>query len=76
MLRYLQRTKSHMLVYRCVKNLEVLGYTDTDFAANYPDSNKCTTGYVFTLSGGAIAWKSMKQTLVTTSTMQAEFVAI
>ena len=75
-LRYLKRTKGHMLVYRHVKDLEVLGYTDSDFAANYPESNKCTSGYVFTLAGGAIAWKSMKQTLVTTSTMQAEFVAI
>lgn len=28
------------------------------------------------LAGGAIAWKSVKQTLTTTSTMQAKFIAI
>ena len=28
------------------------------------------------LAGGAVAWKTMKQTLVTTSTMQAEFIAV
>jgi hypothetical protein len=28
------------------------------------------------MAGGAIAWKTMKQTLTTTSTMQAEYIAI
>ena len=27
------------------------------------------------LAGGAISWKSVKQTLITSSTMQAEFIA-
>lgn len=75
-LRYLQRTKEYMLVYRQVDDFEVVGYTDSDFAGHFPDSNKSTSGYVFTLAGGAIAWKSMKQTLIATSTMQAEFIAI
>lgn len=75
-LRYLQRTKHHMLVYKRVKELEVLGYTDSDFAGNYPSSGKSTFGYVYMLAGGAIAWKSIKQTLTATSTMQAEFIAI
>ena len=75
-LRYLQKTKNHLLVYRRVKELEVVGYTDADFASHYPNSGKSTSGYVFMLAGGAIAWKSVKQTLTTTSTMQAEFIAI
>lgn len=65
-----------MLVYRRVKNLEVLGYVDSDFAGQYPASGKSTSGYVFTLAGGAIAWRSVKQTLTATSTMQAEYIAI
>ena len=75
-LRYLQGTKNHFLVYRRVKQLEVVGFTDADFASSYPHSNKSTTGYVFTLAGGAIAWKTVKQTLIATSTMQAEYIAI
>ena len=75
-LRYLQKTKNYMLVYRQVKELKLIGFSDSDFAGNYPDSNKSTCGYVFMLAGGAIAWKTMKQTLVTTSTMQAEFIAV
>lgn len=74
-LRYLQKTKGYSLVYRQVKNLELVGYTDSDFAGNFPDSNKSTSGYVFMLAGGAIAWKTGKQKLISTSTMQAEFIA-
>jgi hypothetical protein len=36
---------------------------------------KSTSGYVFTLAGGAISWKNFKQTVTTSSTMYAEFVA-
>ncbi|XP_040361834.1 secreted RxLR effector protein 161-like [Rosa chinensis] len=75
-LRYLQKTKSHMLVYRQVKKLELVGYNDSDFAGHYPDSKKSTSSYVFMLVGGAVAWKTMKQSLISTSTMQAEFIAI
>jgi hypothetical protein len=32
-------------------------------------------GYIFTLAGGAISWKSSKQTVTTSSTMYVEFVA-
>ena len=31
--------------------------------------------YVFTLAGGAISWKSSKQSIVASSTMYAEFIA-
>ncbi|XP_040374525.1 secreted RxLR effector protein 161-like [Rosa chinensis] len=75
-LRYVQRIKNHMFVYTQVEKLKLVGYTDSDFAGNYPDSKKSTCGYVFMLVGGAVAWKTMKQTLVTTSTMQAEFIAV
>ena len=39
------------------------------------DDRKSTSRYVFTLMGGAISWKSSKQTITTSSTMYAEFVA-
>ena len=39
------------------------------------NSRKSTSGYIYTLAGGAISWKSSKQSLVAASTMQAEFVA-
>lgn len=73
-LRYLQRTKNFMLVYKQVENLQVVGYSDSDFGGSVDDL-KSTSGYIFTLAGAAISWKSVKQTLITSSTMYAEFVA-
>ena len=37
---------------------------------------KATSGYVFTLGGGAVSWKSCKQTILTRSTMEAELTAL
>ena len=73
-MRYLQRTKDFMLIYQRSDQLMVTGYSDSDFAGCL-DSRKSTSGYIFLLAGGAISWKSVKQTLVTSSTMEAEFVA-
>ncbi|RVW75186.1 Retrovirus-related Pol polyprotein from transposon TNT 1-94 [Vitis vinifera] len=36
---------------------------------------RSTSGYIFMLAGGAISWKSVKQTLIASSTMEAEFIA-
>ncbi|XP_030969988.1 secreted RxLR effector protein 161-like [Quercus lobata] len=73
-MRYLQGTKNYMLTFKRSDNLEVIGYSDSDFAGCV-DSRKSTFGYLFMLAGGAISWKSSKQTVTTTSTMEAEFVA-
>jgi hypothetical protein len=71
-LRYLQGTKGLMLIYRKIESLRIVGYLDSDYAG---DDRKSTSGYVFTLVGGAISSKSCKQTVTTSSTMYAEFVA-
>jgi hypothetical protein len=49
-LRYLQRTKNHMLTYRRSDKLEVIGYTDSNFVG-YVNSLKSTSGYIFMLAG-------------------------
>jgi len=48
-LRYLQGTKNHMLTYRKSDHLEVIGYTDSDFA-DCVDTRKSTFGYVYLLA--------------------------
>ncbi len=52
----------------------VYGYVDLDWAA---DSNHCRSisGMVFLFAGGAIAWRSQVQKLVSTSSTEAEFIA-
>jgi hypothetical protein len=56
-----------MLTYKKTDNLEVIDYSDADFAG-CADSQKLTSGYVFTLVNGAISWKIFKQRITTSST--------
>ena len=63
-----------MLTYRHNDNLEVIGYSDSDFAGCV-DSRKSTSGYIFMFTGGVVSWRSANQTLIPTSTMEAEFVS-
>ena len=59
---------------RRTDNLEVIGYSDSDFAGCI-DSRKSTSGYIFLMVGGAVSWRSAKQILTATSTMEVEFVS-
>nr|XP_027090449.1 uncharacterized protein LOC113711484 [Coffea arabica] len=72
-LRYLQKTKDYMLTYRNSDELEIIGYTDSDYTG-CQDTMKSTSDYVYLLAGGAISWKSAKQSLIASSTMAAEFI--
>ena len=50
-------------------------YCDKNWISNNNETNPIS-GYVFTLGGGAISWKSSKQTNNARSTMESEFVAL
>ena len=51
------------------------GYYDANWISDTKDS-KSTSGYLFTLGGGAVSWKSSKQTCIARSTMESEFIAL
>nr|GEV17572.1 zinc finger, CCHC-type [Tanacetum cinerariifolium] len=51
------------------------GYTDASWISNTED-NSSTSGWVFLLGGGAISWASKKQTYITSSIIESEFVAL
>ena len=51
-LHYLQGTKGLMMTYRRSDSLHIVGYSDSNYAG---DDRKSTSGYVFTLAGGAIS---------------------
>ena len=73
-LRYLRYTRDYGLHYN--RNPAVIeGYSDANWISDIKDS-KSTSGYVFTLGGAAIAWKSSKQTVIARSTMESEFIAL
>jgi hypothetical protein len=73
-LRYIQDTNDRMLIYERSDSLEIVGYSDSEFVGCL-DTDRSTSGYVFKLTGGAISWSSLKQTVMTSSTMYTEFVA-
>ena len=73
-LKYLRRTKDMFLVYGGKEELVVTGYTDASFQTD-PDELKSQSGFVFTINGGAVSWKSSKQETVTDSTTEAEYIA-
>jgi hypothetical protein len=70
-LSYLVGTKDLGITYKAQENDETNTlfhrYANAAYANN--DDLKSTTGYVFLSSGGAITWKSKKQTVIALSTM-------
>ena len=73
-LRYLRYTQNYGLHYtRYPVVLE--GYSDANWIFDMKNT-KSTSGYVFTLSGVAVSWKSSKQTCIAKSTMESEFIAL
>ena len=50
-------------------------YSDVSWISDTQDS-KAISGYVLTLEGVVVSWKSSKQTVITKSTMEAEFVVL
>ncbi|CAL8138183.1 unnamed protein product [Prunus armeniaca] len=73
-LRYLQRTKAYMLIYRRTENLELVDYANANLG-KAEDDYIPTSGFLFKMAGAAVAWKSAKQTGVSSSTMFAEYIA-
>jgi hypothetical protein len=56
-LRYIQGTKGLMLTYERSDSLEIVDYSDSDFAGCL-DTDRSTSSNVFKLAGGAISWSS------------------
>ncbi|KAH9782721.1 Integrase catalytic domain-containing protein [Citrus sinensis] len=53
---------------------QCVGYCDSDFAGDL-NKRRSTTGYVFTLGGGPVSWRSILQSTIALSTTEAEYMA-
>jgi hypothetical protein len=83
-LRYLAGTRNQGITYGCgsaipdgvdaFHDADLAAFCDADWGGDV-DSRRSTTGYVFTLFGGAISWQSKLQPTVATSTVEAEYIA-
>lgn len=73
-LRYLKATKDQKLIYTKQDEVNLVGYSDSDWAQSI-DDRKSTSGYVFKLSG-PISWRAKKQPTVALSSCEAEYMAL
>ncbi len=73
--RYIKGTENHGILYDGSKELRIHGFSDSDYAG-CSETRKSTSGYLFQMRGGAISWRSKKQTAVATSSCEAEYIAL
>jgi hypothetical protein len=78
-LRYLAGTKTKGIVYRA-ERMDLQGdnpfYRYADVAYANSEDYHSTSGYVFIANVGAITWGSCKQTIITLSSTEVEYIAL
>ena len=72
--RYVKRTKATPLVMRATSNEKVSGFSDADWAGDY-DTSKSHSGWLVMSGGSPVAWYSKKQSCISQSSCEAEYVA-
>ena len=58
-LNFVQGTRTYGIFYKAKSNLDLIGFTDSDWAGDNTN-RKSTSGYVFMLAEGPISWSSKK----------------
>eukprot|EP01018_Ginkgo_biloba_P023866 Gb_15786 [translate_table: standard] len=74
-IQYLKGTIDFGIEYTNHLNVELTGYSDSDWAGN-PDDRKSTTGYAFSIGSDIVSWSSKKQPTVSLSSIEAEYKAL
>ena len=74
-IRYIKNTLDHGLTYSRDFDLSPSAYVDSDYGG-CKDTRRSTSGFIFTMAGGAVCWSSKRQTTVALSTVEAEYVAM
>jgi hypothetical protein len=73
-MRYLKGTLDFGLCYTGDHDFRLIGYTDSDWAGSVSD-RKSTSGCCFSLGSAMTSWKSRKQSSISLSTTEAEYIA-
>jgi len=74
-LRYLKGTRTLGLVLGGSNPINLIGYSDSDYA-NCVETSRSVAGYCFNLGSGMISWRSRKGQTVADSTCYAEYMAL
>lgn len=73
--KYLSSTLNLGIFYSSSGN-GLQGYIDADWAGPHSTGTASTSGYVFKLANGPISWTSKKQTSISLSSTEAEYITI
>ncbi|XP_040198473.1 secreted RxLR effector protein 161-like [Rana temporaria] len=73
-IRYLKGTIDFKLKFSSTGKSGLTGYVDADWAGD-PSDRKSTSGHLFLFKDGLISWTTRKQSTVTLSSTEAEYVA-
>ena len=74
-LRYLKSSPGKGLLFRKGGTLEIVAYSDADYAGSVVD-RKSTTGFSVFLGDNLISWRSKKQNVVSRSSAESEYRAM
>ncbi len=73
-LLYLKGTKHWRLRFDGQEGINLHGYSNSDWAGD-PETHSSTSGYIFFMCKGPVSARSKRQTMVTLSSSEAEYVA-
>ncbi|KAG2758293.1 hypothetical protein Pcac1_g29545 [Phytophthora cactorum] len=73
--RYLQGTKTHGICFKPGDNIDFRGYSDADWAGDLADRKSNFRLHVHA-NGAPVSWGSKKQSRVSLSTSEAEYIAL
>ncbi|XP_039123455.1 secreted RxLR effector protein 161-like [Dioscorea cayenensis subsp. rotundata] len=74
-LRYISGTINYGIHYKKCEEFKLIGYSDSDWSGSQ-DDQRSTTGWVFSLGSGAIAWFSKKQAITALSSTEVEYISL
>jgi hypothetical protein len=72
---YIKNTIDYGITYSRDHDISPTAYVDSDYGG-CRDTRRSTSGYIFMMAGGAVAWSSKRQASVALSTVEAEYVAM
>ena len=74
-MRYLRGAAGYSLVFTKGSDFLVRGFCDSDYAADQ-DKSRSISGFVFTVGGNTVSWRSCLQKVVALSTTEAEYISL